>query len=296
MTDIDASRYAHLDPKALQVIDMEGPERIVLRWSNLWIGYPAIKDIFDRMDIMLMTPPSPRPRNLLLMGESNMGKTTMLRRWAERKNREAADVESRSDPDALGEWAHIPVVCIETPPKGDEARLYENILDELGFPLPASYSTSTKLRTVVKLIKANRVGIIILDEFHNALAGHFKQLLLFNIIIKNLTNETGIPLVVAGTDMIDQVLHKDDQLHRRFFRMTLERWPYDEDWRKLLRSFQMLIPLRNPSCLDDEGIARTLHEVSSGRIGDLSDILQEAALRAVVSGKERITADMLQPL
>lgn len=296
MTDLAASRYAHLDPKALQVIDIEGPERIVSRWGNLWVGYPRLKEIYDKMEVMLMTPPSTRPRNLLLLGESNVGKTTMLRRWAERKNREAAEAERLCDPALLGEWAHIPVVCIETPGLGDEARLYENILDKLGFPLPASYSTSAKLRAVVKLIKANRVGLIILDEFHNALPAHFKQLLRFNVTLKNLTNETGIPFLVAGTDIVDQVFHKDDQLHRRFSRATLERWPYDEDWRTLLRSFQMLIPLRKPSCLDDEGIARTLHEVSSGRIGDLSYVLHDAALLAVQSGEERITADLIRPL
>jgi hypothetical protein len=41
-------------------------------------------------------------------------------------------------------------------------------------------------------------------------------------------------------------------------------------------------------------MATTLYEVSSGRIGDLSDVLREAAIRAILSGEERITPDMIQ--
>lgn len=103
MTNTAASRYAHLDTKALQVIDMEGPERIISRWGNLWVGYPRLKKIYDKMEVMLMTPPSTRPRNLLLLGESNVGKTTMLRRWAERKNHAAAEADRLCDPALLGE-------------------------------------------------------------------------------------------------------------------------------------------------------------------------------------------------
>lgn len=293
----DPSTYGrHLDPRARPLLEIDGAERIVSRWSRLWVGYPKATEINSRLDIMLMTPPSDRPRNLLVFGESNVGKTTLLKRWAKRKNNEATAQAKQQDPDTLEDWAHIPVVRIETPARGDEGRLYENILAEMGFPLPASYSSSAKLRTVLNLLRRNRTGLIILDEFHNALSGRFDQLLHFNVVIKNLSNETGIPLVVASIETVDQVFHKDDQLHRRFHRIELTRWPYDENWRKLLRSFEVLIPLRHPSNLGSPEIAKTLHDVSSGRLGDLSDILMEAALRAVLSGEERITRDSIQPL
>ena len=90
------------------------------------------------------------------------------------------------------------------------------------------------------------------------------------------------------------MFRKEDQLHRRFSRIELKAWRDNEDWRKLLRSFERLIPLKHASGLGDPGMATTLYEVSSGRIGDLSDVLKEAAIRAIVSGEERITPDMIQ--
>jgi AAA+ superfamily predicted ATPase len=294
MTDIQSDRGAHLTEKTRAYLATPGEDRILNNWESIWIGHSDAKMVHARLDLMLRTPPSDRPKNLLVFGESNVGKSTILKRWAKAVNDKAAVAAETADPETMGDWAVLPVVRVQTPPKGDEGRLYDNILRAMGYPLPISYSPSAKCQTVLKLLANNQTKIVMLDEFHNALSGRFDQRLHFNVVIKNLTNEAGIPLVVAGVETVELVFRKEDQLHRRFSRIELKAWRDNEDWRKLLRSFERLIPLQYPSGLADPVMATTLYEVSSGRIGDLSDILKEAAIRAILSGEERITPDMIQ--
>ncbi|ANC54673.1 hypothetical protein A4249_14095 [Brevundimonas sp. GW460-12-10-14-LB2] len=294
MTDIQSDHGAHLTEKTRAYLATPGEDRILNNWESIWIGHSDAKMVHARLDLMLRTPPSDRPKNLLVFGESNVGKSTILKRWAKAVNDKAAVAAETTDPDTVGDWAILPVVRVQTPPKGDEGRLYDNILRAMGYPLPISYSPSAKCQTVLKLLANNQTKIVMLDEFHNALSGRFDQRLHFNVVIKNLTNEAGIPLVVAGVETVELVFRKEDQLHRRFSRIELKAWRDNEDWRKLLRSFERLIPLKHPSVLADPAMATTLYEVSSGRIGDLSDVLKEAAIRAILSGEERITPDMIQ--
>lgn len=294
MTDIQSDHGAHLTEKTRAYLATPGEDRILNNWESIWIGHSDAKMVHARLDLMLRTPPSDRPKNLLVFGESNVGKSTILKRWAKAVNDKAAVAAETADPDTMGDWAILPVVRVQTPPKGDEGRLYDNILRAMGYPLPISYSPSAKCQTVLKLLANNQTKIVMLDEFHNALSGRFDQRLHFNVVIKNLTNEAGIPLVVAGVETVELVFRKEDQLHRRFSRIELKAWRDNEDWRKLLRSFERLIPLKRPSVLADPAMATTLYEVSSGRIGDLSDVLKEAAIRAILSGEERITPDMIQ--
>lgn len=294
MTDLRPDEGAHLTERTRTYLATPGEARILNNWEAIWIGHNDAKLVHARLDMMLKTPPSDRPKNLLVIGESNVGKSTILKRWAKSTNAAAAAVAEAQDPDEVGEWAVVPVVRVQTPPKGDEGHLYDNILRALGFPLPISYSPSAKLQTVLKLLANNQTKIVMLDEFHNALSGRFDQRLHFNVVIKNLTNEAGIPLVVAGVETVGMVFRQEDQLHRRFTRIKLEPWRDNEDWRKLLRSFERLIPLKHPSFLAEPEMATTLYEVSSGRIGDLSDVLKEAAFQAISSGEERITPEMIQ--
>jgi hypothetical protein len=296
MTDVQPDEGTHLTERTRRYLATPGEGRILDNWEAIWIGHHDAKLVHARLDRMLKTPPSDRPKNLLVFGESNVGKSTILKRWAKATNEKAAATAEAQDPETMGEWAVVPVVRVQTPPKGDEGRLYDNILRAMGFPLPISYSPSAKCQTVLKLLANNQTKILMLDEFHNALSGRFDQRLHFNVVIKNLTNEAGIPLVVAGVETVELVFRKEDQLHRRFTRIKLEAWRDNEDWRKLLRSFERLIPLKHPSFLAQPEMATTLYEVSSGRIGDLSDVLREAAIQAILSGEERITPDMIQAL
>jgi hypothetical protein len=61
-------------------------------------------------------------------------------------------------------------------------------------------------------------------------------------------------------------------------------------------SFEQVLPLRNESRLADSAIADRLYGMSEGTIGELSSLLNRAAVRAIRTGEERITAKLLDPI
>jgi GTPase SAR1 family protein len=284
----------HLHPKSRALVDLPIEDRIIARWPSLWIGHRAADNIFTTLDRYLITPPSIRPRNLLVFGESGVGKSTILRRWESRVRAANAKRVESEEFDGAGDWMVLPAIRIQTPPAGDETKLYNNILLEFGMKVSPSMGLAQKELMVRQLIAQCGVKVLLMDEFHNALSGRFDKRLHFNVLIKNLTNETGVPIVAAGTASVDQVFQTEDQLNRRFNRIKIERMKLDNEWRKILRAYGKLIPLRQPSDLTDPSLSERLYALSNGIIGELSNLLYDAALAAVDSGEERITEALVR--
>jgi len=284
----------HLHPKSRALVNLPIEDRIIARWPSLWIGHRAADNIFTTLDRYLITPPSIRPRNLLVFGESGVGKSTILRRWESRVRAENAKRVESEEFDGAGDWMVLPTIRIQTPPAGDETKLYNNILLEFGMKVSPSMGLAQKELMVRQLIAQCGVKVLLMDEFHNALSGRFDKRLHFNVLIKNLTNETGVPIVAAGTASVDQVFQTEDQLNRRFNRIKIERMKLDNEWRKILRAYGKLIPLRQPSDLTDPSLSERLYALSNGIIGELSNLLYDAALAAVDSGEERITEALVR--
>jgi len=67
----------------------------------------------------------------------------------------------------------------------------------------------------------------------------------------------------------------------------------NNDFRRLLMSFERMLPLAEPSNLKQMDIAQKLHFMSEGLLGELSTLLTEAAVLAVRSGTEKIDLSVL---
>lgn len=295
-TATSVETFEHLHPKARALVNLPVEDRIIARWERLWIKHHAADQIISQLDQYLLMPRSPRPRNLLIYGESGVGKSTILKHWETRVREDNARKAEAEDLDRLGEWAVLPVIRIQTPPGGDEVRLYNNILIEFGMRVSSSVSPAQKELMVRRLMAQCRVKVLMMDELHNVLSGRFDKRLHFNVVIKNLTNETGVPIVAAGTASVDQAFHKEDQLHKRFRRIELKRMQRGDEWRKILRAYEKLIPLRRPSELTETSLSERLYTLSSGIIGELSNLLYDSAIAAIRSGEERITEALIKSL
>lgn len=277
----------HLNEAAAALLELPDNERIERIRSPRWIGYPRAKQILAKLEDLLVYPKSHRMPNLLIVGDTNNGKTMLAQRFH--------SLHPASD-NPGGDGVHVPVLFIQAPPTPDEGRFYNAILEILFAPYKPNDRVDKKQFQVIKLLRYVRLGMLVIDEIHHILAGNLNRQRAFLNVVKYLGNELQVPIVGIGTKDAFRALQTDPQLSNRFEPAVLPRWSFDTEFLRLLASFERMLPLREPSNLHETGLATKVFSLSEGYIGELSRLLTEAAAEAVESGRERIDARTLDSI
>ena len=137
---------------------------------------------------------------------------------------------------------------------------------------------------VLRILKGVGLRMLIIDEVHNVLTGPVTKQRQFLNVLKYLGNDLQITLVGLGTQEALRALQADPQLANRFEPAALPPWQLNQEFQMLLASFERSLPLRKPSRLADEQMARQLLMLSEGSLVELSVLLTSAAVYAVESG------------
>jgi Bacterial TniB protein len=119
------SGYFHLSDTARKFIEMPDEDRICHILQPHWIGYPQSKRILEKLQDLFSHPQVDRMPNLLIVGDTNNGKTMIIRRF--QHQHPASD-----NPE--GDHIIVPVLLVQAPPVPEEGRLYANILEALNTP------------------------------------------------------------------------------------------------------------------------------------------------------------------
>src|SRR5260370_18379211 len=149
-------------PSTRAALDLSDQERILFLRQPRWIGYTRSKDVLGRLEALLRYPSTHRMQNLLVIGETNNGKTTLVRRFSRLH-------PAQDNPG--GENTIVPVLLLQAPPFPEEGRLYDSILDALNAPYPPSESAGKKQVPVTKLLRTVGLRMLIIDEIHHLSAG-----------------------------------------------------------------------------------------------------------------------------
>ncbi len=278
------SEFFHLDAGVQELAALPAGERMQRLRQPHWIGYTRSKRILDRLEDLLQYPRTHRMPNLLIVGETNNGKTVVVSRF---QRLHAADANMD------GDHAIVPVLLIQAPPAPDENRFYGAILEALAAPYKPRGSVAEKQVQVVHLLRTVQLRLLIIDEIHHILAGHIAKQRQFLNVLKHLGNELQIPLVGVGTMDAVRAMQTDPQMANRFEPVALPRWEMNRDFQMLLASFERILPLRQPSRLAEPALAARLLALSEGTIGELSSLLAAAATMALRSEAERIDEEVL---
>lgn len=279
------SDFEHIAAPFRHVVSMADDERKAFLQEPRWIRYPAADNILRAMRSLMDTPLRPRMPNLLLVGDPNNGKTTIVRRFG--------DLQSK-DQDSVDGEPIVPVVLVEAPPTPDVKSFYAAIINRFFSPYRATDPVLKLRNHAIHLLRECRTRLLVIDEFHSMLTGTaIKQREIMNVI-KALCNESGIPIVGVGTRDAVRILHTDPQHASRFDVVELPAWKLDADFQRLLVAFERMLPLRHPSGLSRPELARDLFAISSGNLGDLHKLLVACATKAIDSGKEAIDSDMIK--
>lgn len=280
-----ASPYAHIHPEFRAVMSLSDELRLAFLDQPRWIGYDRAQQALDTMQALMNKPRQPRMPSLLIVGEPNNGKTTLVQRFMTLCGE--GHVNENADP-------VTPVIVAEAPPSADEKGLYISILERFWAPYRASAPPAQLRYQVIHQLRECHVRILVIDEFHSMLTGSaVKQREVMNAI-KLLCNEVGIPIVGVGTRDAVRVLHTDPQHASRFDVLSLPLWELDQAFQKLLAGFERVLPLKKPSRLSSPEIATAAHAISSGNLGDLRRLLEACTREAISTGEEQITEKILR--
>lgn len=275
-------------PGAVPIFNLsqEDESRIDQMKGNTWIGYDRVLSIRAQMDALLRHPRTHRMPNLALIGETNNGKTMLLRNFAKHHN---------PQPDPNAEKTILPVLLVETPPSPDEGRLYYAMLDRLCAAGSAREPEDSKLRRIKIILQHLETKMIVLDDFFNIGAGTPTRRRKFLNALRNLSNDLQMPIVVSGTPETLNALSVDPSIANRFKPVFLPRWKESNmaEFARFVMSVEKTLLLKKPCDLINETALKRLLIFGEGLLGEIVAILKLLAESAIRSGKESIEVDML---
>ena len=280
MTDID---YSHIHKNFRHIALLPNSERIEFIDTPRWIGYSRANEVIEVMQGLMNKVKQHRMPNLLLVGDSNNGKTTIIQDFAARFG------ESYSD-----EKLVIPVCLIQAPPSANEKDLYISLIDFFALPFKSSDSAGILRAQAVHTLRETNVKILIIDEVHSMLTGTARQQRLIMNAIKYLCNALQLPIVLSGTKDAVRILHTDPQHASRFDVAELPLWQNDKEFKRLIGSFETILPLKKPSDLTETSTLNLIYSISGGNIGNVKRLINDCAIEAIESGEERITNKMIE--
>src|SRR5690242_19714795 len=112
------SELDHLEPSVRGAMSLLAEERIAFAQQDRWIGYTKAQEALRSLSDLLSHPRTLRMPNLLLVGESGNGKTTIIEKF-----REFHPVVPQPGGEPL-----MPVVVMGMPSEPVEARFWTELL------------------------------------------------------------------------------------------------------------------------------------------------------------------------
>lgn len=276
--------FKHLHQKAKDRLDDLPEDRIDYIRSDWWIGYDEATAILKEFNDLIQYPRNLRMPCRVLVGDSQNGKTTILRRCIKLHQVEVTDEEE----------VILPALFFETPSEPDEGRLYSNILSALGVAHRQDAAAEKLLAKVIDRMTLLNVRLLMADEFHNMLHGTPRNQRQFLASLKSLLNMLKMPFVAAGTVEVVNALSTDTQFVSRFEQLALPQWGTNQTTLKMLQSLESLLPFPKPSELAGREKAVLIIGASGNTLGGIVDIVKKAARAATEKGAESIGLETLQ--
>jgi len=277
---------AHLRPEIRDLARLPVPERLARVPANRWIGYSRASQAVALLEHLLAHEPGRvRPRNLLVVGPTNNGKTVIAEHFLRMHPQH---------PSEDGELEVIPMLLVQMPPSPTIGRLYAAVLSGLGMPGAMFSRSPDREAMAMRLLRQAGCRMLLLDELHNLLAASgTRQRELLNLL-RYVGNELRIPIACFGTREAYLAIRSDDQLENRFEPFLLPAWEDGPEFGRLLASFEAVLPLCEPSGLGAPATRAQILRRSEGTIGEVAALLAAAMETALHAGEERIGRTALE--
>ncbi len=260
--------------------------------ESIFVMHPRLSMIVEQVEhAHFYSRIAAEPECLFIGGPPGAGKTTLLEHY--KLQFPSVDHADRTE---------IPVLCARVPSKATDKNLATTLLLALGDPVAERGSAFNQTTRLKHFINACGVQLIILDEFqHFVDKDSWKILKNVSDWLKNLIDETGIPIVLIGMPYAVEILDApgNEQLQRRFA-VRVELGPFgwttgDErgEFRAFLKAVDNQLPFDDCSHLSDPVTAFRFYCATNGRVGRVMKVLRRSAELAIDQGLNQLTLDIL---
>jgi len=268
-----------------RLLDHELPpgdlDRIDAMKQAPWIGYDKAINIRQQMDALVRHPRIERMPNIALIGDSNNGKSYLLRNFCKRHYPE----------DNLNaERITKPVMMVQTPPTADEGRLYYTILEALWAAGSPNEPDVAKLHRIKLIFEKLDVKVLILDDVFNIGSGTPNNRRKFLNALRNLGITMKVSIIASGTPETLNILSVDPSIANRFKPIYLPRWKVDriEEFAKFVISIESSLGLKKPCDFRNVEFLSQLIIHSEGILGETVALLHLMAEHAIRTQTETI--------
>jgi adenylate kinase len=262
--------------------DLDNEARVAKILADRWVHYAQGEAALVRLAELLRGARRTRMPSLLIVGEPDVGKTTILKKFM-RAHGPVFDPEAGR--------TSSEVVAMEAPPEADEARLYSAILQAIGAP---EGGRLIDMERIVHL-QLRRLGtrLLIIDETNNLVIGTGSAQRKTLAALRRLSNQLDLSLACFGTMEALNALTSDPQVEGRVQPFQLTRLRNDADYATIVRAVIEFYPLRLASVVD-QPLIDAVHDLTAGSPGKTFRLLNAAAVHAIDTGEEQIALKTLR--
>lgn len=280
--------YSHIAPEVREIMGGSPAERIAVAQADQWVDYPAATAALKRLEDALKHTRASRMENCLLVGDSNNGKSSILRTFVQRNPSRGWMTDEAGTPQLRA----IPVLLMDMPRQRQDELFWKAMLQGLACAAPRRNEDLEPF--ACSLLEQFEVRVLVIDEVHDLLLeGTPRQHRSRLKLLKSLSNRLRLPIVVAGTHEAEAALAIAEEVDNRFEPFVLPRWNLDRNFRGFVAAYERLLPLKEPSGLAERETLIPLYNVCDGTIGRMVRVLKRAAVAAIESGAEKIDAELI---
>ena len=233
----------NLAPQFRKYLEMSDEERIYFIQKDKWIDYPLANKVLLKMQDIFNAPKSIRSRGMLLYGDSNNGKTAILKKFYRNFSKDEYIDED-------GDLIHLmPIVYVISESSSDESIMFSKILSAMNVPVNHKEKVTKKKEEVIYNLGIMKTKLIIIDEIQNVLQGPYNKMTQLITSLKTLNNTTAIPIILAGTQDAMSAISIDNQTKSRFKPLELPNWNNDENFSRFITTIEAMLPLKKASNL-----------------------------------------------
>lgn len=249
--------------------------------AAFWIDFDDARRAVETIVDVAHDDPEERPTCIVLVGQSGMGKTSVLREAERRICAAFAEVMPH------GEARHVPVLRTVIPSNPTSIKINIALLRKQGWPITSNINRIADLK-VVELLGRQGTRMVAIDNVHAMLTASGRARRDTLDAFRFLMSEGNVPMVVAGLDVAADIFSEDIELAYRSIILRMTPWVPGEPTQQLIRCLAQGMGLIDPDRFAEPDIAEFLWRNSLGVTGNFKRLLHWGYKMARRHGRQRV--------